>query len=225
MDPGSRRLGGRPFPLSASIPPLHWVTDDRVVDGPDFVDRAAAAARSGGARIAIHLRAHAHGGAALDRLARALRASCASSGAALWVNDRVDVALAARADGVQVGRRGLPVERVRALAGTAPVIGVSVHSRAEAEAAAAAGADAVMLGPVFETASHPEAEPLGLDALRETCRLPLPVLAIGGITPARVEAVRACGAAGVAVLRGGWTGPGEATGERVAAYLAAWTSA
>ncbi|MGH7544720.1 MAG: thiamine phosphate synthase, partial [Gemmatimonadota bacterium] len=112
----------------------------------------------------------------------------------------------------------------RALVGTAPAIGVSAHSRAEAEEGAAAGADAVVLGPVFETASHPGADPLGLDPLRETCRRTVPVVAIGGITPARVQAIRACGAAGVAVLRGVWDGPGATTGERVAAYLAAWTN-
>lgn len=221
LSPPPPRPARPPLP---PLPPLHVVTDDRVVALPDFLDRAAAAARGGGERVAIQLRAHGHGGAALDRLARELRALCDRAGARLWVNDRADVALAARADGVQVGRRGLPIADVRALVGTAATIGFSAHSVAEAETAAGAGADAVVLGAVFETASHPGTVPLGLEALREACRQPVPILAIGGMTPARANTVRACGAAGVAVLRGVWDGPAEATAARVAAYLEAWTN-
>lgn len=225
MDSRTRSAGRGPLPLRARIPPLHLVSDDRVVAWPDFLARAEAAARAGGERVAIHLRAHAHGGATLDRLARALRALCDQSGAGLWVNDRVDVALAARADGVQVGRRGLAVADVRALVGTVPAIGYSAHSRTEAEEAAAAGADLVVLGPVFETASHPGAPPLGLDTLRAACRSAVPVVAIGGIRPAHVEAVRACGAVGVAALSGAWEGPADETGARVRRYLEAWSRA
>lgn len=222
MDPRSRSARWGSLPLRTRTPPLHLVTDDRVLALPDFLARAEAAARAGGERVAIHLRAHAHDGATLDRLARALRASCDRAGAWLWVNDRADVALAARADGVQLGRRGLAIADVRALVGTAAAIGFSAHSGAEAEAAAAQGADLVVLGPVFETASHPDASPLGLEALRAACARTVPVVAIGGITAARVEAVRACGAAAVAALSGVWEGPADSTGVRVQAYLEAW---
>lgn len=223
MDPRARGGGGRPVPLTRPVPPLHLVTDDRVVERPDFLDRGAAALRAGGDRVAIHLRAHGHGGRALDRWAQALRALCEGAGAELWVNDRADVALAARADGVQVGRRGLPLDDLRALVGRGVRLGYSAHSAAEARAAAAAGADLVLLGPVYATASHPGAPPLGLDALAEASAAPVPVLAIGGITPERAREARSRGASGVAVVRGAWEGPAAETAARVRALLEAWS--
>lgn len=206
------------------VPPLHLVTDDAVVALPDFLARAAVAIEAGAERVALHLRAHGHSGRRIYEWARELRRLCDSNGACLWVNDRVDVALAVRADGVQVGRRSLPIPDVRALLGAAPRIGYSAHSVGDVRAAVGEGADVVLLGPLYPTASHPGAPGLGREALREACRLPVPVVAIGGITPARVAEVKGEGAAGVAVLRGVWDGAVEAISGRVASYWQAWDS-
>src|SRR5690348_13202846 len=103
----------------------------------------------------------------------------------LLVNDRVDIARAANADGVHLTARSLPADVVRKICGPEFLIGVSTHSLAEARAAQAAGADFVVFGPVFDTESKRAfGAPQGLDKLREVTRAlgKFPVLAIGGVT-------------------------------------------
>ncbi len=111
---------------------------------------------------------------------------------------------------------------VRALVGSTPRISYSAHSVSEAGAAVEEGADAVVLGPVYPTASHPERAPLGRGAVLEAARLPVPIVAIGGITPERAREMRAAGAAAVAVLSGVWGAPAGETASRVRGYQAAW---
>lgn len=114
------------------------------------------------------------------------------------VNDRADVALAAGADGVHLGSRGAPVERVRAL-NAAWTIGRSVH--AGDALAPHRSATYLIFGSVFPSVSKPGAEPAGLDALRAAvAETAVPVLAIGGITPSRATACCRAGAAGVAAI-------------------------
>jgi thiamine-phosphate diphosphorylase len=86
-------------------------------------------------------------------------------------------------------------------------IGQSVHDWAEAEAAAALGADYLLVGPVYATASHPDREPLGLARLGRIVGLGLPVIAIGGVTPERVAELRRAGVHGVAAIRALWDAP------------------
>ena len=114
------------------------------------------------------------------------------------VNDRADVALAAGADGVHLRADGPEVARVRRLGPSAWIVGRSVHGLEEIRAHA--GADYLLFGTVFPTASKlAEAPTQGLDGLAEAVRATgRPVLAIGGITPARAAACAAAGAAGVA---------------------------
>jgi thiamine-phosphate pyrophosphorylase len=119
----------------------------------------------------------------------------------LLVNDRVDVARAAGADGVQLTARSLPASIVRQVCGLEFLIGVSTHSLEEAQAARAGGADFVVFGPVFETESKRAfGPPQGLDKLRAVVRElgDFPVLAIGGITLENIPACLATGAHGVA---------------------------
>ena len=119
----------------------------------------------------------------------------------LLVNDRVDIARAAGADGVHLTARSLPADVVRNICGPDFVIGVSTHSLAEAQAAQAAGADFVVFGPIFETESKRAfGEPQGLDKLREVVSAlgEFPVLAIGGITQENSEACIVAGASGIA---------------------------
>ena len=123
--------------------------------------------------------------------------------ARVLVNDRLDVALAARAGGVHLGGQSMPAAAVRQVAPRPFVIGVSCHSLEEAIAAESAGADYLLLGPVFETPSKLKyGPPLGLDELRKVnAQVRIPVLALGGITVERVRPCLEAGAAGIAGIR------------------------
>ena len=136
----------------------------------------------------------------LLRLARRLR-RITSGRALLIVNDRVDVAMLAGADGVQLGESALDVPDVRSLVGPDMLIGRSVHSEVGAVDAECQGADYLVLGTVFETASHPEGQVGGPDLVREvTEAVGIPVLGIGGITTDNAAGVMDAGASGVAVI-------------------------
>lgn len=132
-----------------------------------------------------------------------LRAVAITSGSQtrLLVNDRVDVARAAGANGVHLTAQSLPAAVVRRICGSEFLIGVSTHSLADARAAQTADADFVVFGPVFETESKREfGPPQGLDQLRAvTSELgEFPVLAIGGITLDNSSACLDAGAVGIA---------------------------
>ena len=117
------------------------------------------------------------------------------------VNDRVDVALAAGADGVHLPERSLPGRSVREIAGEACIVGRSVHSVDAAIRAEEEGIDVVQVGAVYETASKPGATPAGVElvqAVAEAVRVP--VIAVGGITAENAGSVVAAGADGVAVI-------------------------
>lgn len=201
------------------LPPLHVVTDDEVAARPDFLERALRVLEMGGPDLVFHLRAPRSAGRRLFDLARTLKPRAIDEDALLVVNDRVDVALAARADGVQLGRRGIAVADARRLLGGERWIGASVHSAEEALAVAEGGADFVVAGSVFETASHPGRPGAGLRLIEDAARAGLPVIAIGGITPERVADAVAAGAHGVAVIRGVWDASDEV--EAVKRYLKA----
>lgn len=126
----------------------------------------------------------------------------AIGGAALFlVNDRADVAVALGADGVHLPENGLPIEDARILLRMPKLVGRSVHSLDAAIEAATAGADYLIFGNVYETASHPGALAAGIPLLAEVVKaVDVPVLAIGGIIPVRVPEVMGTGAAGVAVI-------------------------
>jgi thiamine-phosphate pyrophosphorylase len=131
-----------------------------------------------------------------------------ATAARILVNDRVDVALSEGAAGVHLGENGLPVPEAKRLAGAQAhrrdfLIGVSCHSMEAARTAATGGADYLFFGPVFATPSKAAyGSPQGLERLAEVCRsVPIPVLAIGGITAANASACFAAGASGIAAIR------------------------
>src|SRR5262245_2543312 len=112
------------------------------------------------------------------------------------VNDRLDVAIAARIDGVHLPTYGLPAAQVRP---QVRILGVSTHSVVEAIAAEQAQADFVIFGPVFDT---PGKQAVGLEALRSvTAAVHIPVIAIGGITNSNSAQIMESGAAGIAAIR------------------------
>lgn len=187
------------------VPRLHLITDDAVLRGSGFVDRARTVLEAHGSAVALHLRGHGLPAAELWALAHTLAPVARATGSILLVNDRVDVALAAGCAGVQLGRRSLPVGVARQLLGEDAVIGYSAHGVEEALAAMEAGADSILAGTVYASASHPGEAPAGVEWLGAVARaVALPVIAIGGITPARVGEVVRAGAHGAAVLSGVW---------------------
>jgi thiamine-phosphate pyrophosphorylase len=197
--------------VRASPPDLVLVTDRHATGGRDLVEVVTAALDAG--LPAVQLREKDLPGRPLLALAEALRAATTRAGALLIVNDRIDVAIAAGADGVHLGGGSVPVEVARRLLPPGALVGVSTH--APAEAAAAAGADFVFFGPVYATPSKAAfGPPQGVARLAEAvAAAAVPVLAIGGITMHEVAAARAAGAAGVAVIRAilGASDPATAT--------------
>jgi thiamine-phosphate pyrophosphorylase len=159
--------------------------------------RAALAAVTPGF-AAVQLRAPGLGGRAMLAAATQLVAIAHAAGAALLVNDRVDVALAAGADGVHLPASGLSPALARRLGGADFLVGVSTHALEEAVAAQRGGADYVVFGPVFFTPSKAEyGAPAGLAALGEVARaVEVPVFALGGVDGARA---RVCATAGARI--------------------------
>ena len=209
----------------SSLPRLHVITDDVVLADPRFPDLAERVLECCGRTAALHVRAPAAAGAHLHAVAARLQSAALRAGAWLLVNDRVDVAMAVRANGVQLGALSLPVADARALLGPGARIGCSVHSAMETLEAEGDGADFVVLGTIFESASHAGRAAAGTRLVRDTTvRTVLPVIAIGGITAARIAAVADAGAHGVAVLGGVWRAgdPEAAAAQYVAAVQAAW---
>ncbi len=178
---------------------LYLITDRAAAPRPpaDVVEECLAA----GLR-AVQLREKDLEARELLALADTLREATQRHGARLIVNDRADVALAASADGVQRTHASLPVSALREITPPGFLVGASVHSEAEAREAAAEGADFIVFGPIYDTASKRRyGPPQGLAALQAVTRaVDRPVLAVGGLTPARVTEVLAAGAAGVAVI-------------------------
>lgn len=142
----------------------------------------------------------------LTRFTRQAIAVARPLGAKVLVNDRLDVALAAKADGVHLRVNSLAASEVRDIVNrkglTDFLIGVSTHSPAEAEAAQAGGADFIVCGPVYDTPSKRDyGAPLGLEKFAEIVQtVRLPVLALGGITPANLHEPLERGAAGIAAI-------------------------
>ena len=119
----------------------------------------------------------------------------------LIINDRIDVALALNADGVQLPEDGAPVAEARRLVGPDMLIGRSVHSIGGAIEAESSGADFLIAGTIFPSASHPDGPVQGTDFLRSLCReVSIPVLGIGGITAQNVGNIMEAGCSGAAVI-------------------------
>jgi len=206
------------------LPRLHVVTDDEVLAEPDFAGRAEAVLAAGGPALALHLRGHATSAAVRHALGMRLAGAALASGAWLLVNDRIDIAMTVRANGVQLGAASLSVPDARLLLGAGARIGYSAHAVAECAQAAADGADFVVVGTIWGSASHPDRAPAGTALLRECAEhTPRPVIAIGGVTPARVAEAAHAGAQGVAVLGGIWTTADAAAA--VAEYVASLQAA
>ncbi len=183
----------------------HFVTDRRRFGlTPDaLVERAVLATRRGAAIVQVRERDLTD--AALRDLVVRIVEGVRPAGARVLVNDRADVALASGADGVHLRADSPPAGRIRTIVPPGFIVGRAVHSADEIDAAAAGGGyDYLMFGTVFRSAGKPPDHPVaGLEALARACaRSPVPVVAIGGITPEREADVARAGAAGLAAV--GW---------------------
>ncbi len=179
------------------LPRLHLVTDRRRCAGRDLREVVVAAVEGGVG--AVHLREKDLPARELLRLARELLSLVRPRGALLLVNDRLDVAMAAGADGVELPAAGLPVAEARRL-WPGGLIGASVHSPQEASSACDQGADFALLGTIYATGSHPGQAGGGPELLRTAAAAACPLVAIGGINAANAREVMAAGASGIAVI-------------------------
>jgi thiamine-phosphate pyrophosphorylase len=179
---------------------VYLVADPSATRGRVLLDVVRAAVHGGA--TAVQLRDKHASARALAESARALVALLRPLGVPLLVNDRVDVAAVAAADGAHVGQSDLAAADARRLLGPAALLGVSATTAAEARAIDPAIADYVGAGPVFPTGSKDDADPpTGLDGLAAIrAATALPVVAIGGIGVANAADVVRAGAHGVAVI-------------------------
>jgi thiamine-phosphate pyrophosphorylase len=135
-------------------------------------------------------------------LAREAEELCRAAGCLFIVNDRVDIALAAKADGVHLGQEDLPLYIARKLMGEDKMIGISTHDLAQAREAEQGGADYIGFGPIFGTTTKDTGySARGLEMLKEICQaVKVPVVAIGGITEANTTQVWQAGADSAAII-------------------------
>jgi thiamine-phosphate diphosphorylase len=190
------------------LPRLHAFTDRELLAHSEFGIRAAAIA-AGGSAVALHVRARGESAAVLTRATVRLLALARPPEASVFVNGRCDLAAALGAQGVQLRVDDLtPADARRVL--PHGWIGSSVHNADEAAAAVREGADFLVVGNIYQTESHPGRPAGGLGLLHEAVAQGKPVIAIGGITPARAAEVKAAGAYGVAAIRALWHVPDPA---------------
>lgn len=162
------------------------------------LDIARAALESGVSMVQLRMK----NAPAKDVYELALAIKALTKGKALLiVNDRLDIALAAEADGVHLGKEDLPLDAARKMAPPGFLVGASASSLEEANKAQSLGADYLGVGPVFATKNKPTKPPIGLEGLNRVCRsVSIPVLAIGGITPSNAQEALQAQASGVAVI-------------------------
>jgi thiamine-phosphate pyrophosphorylase len=184
---------------------VYAIVDPENTGGHDLIDLARAVA-AGGATL-VQLRDKVSDTVGMIEKARALKAALAPFGVPLIVNDRVDVALEAGADGVHVGQEDMAAEEARRILGPKPFIGLSVRTPAQAAAAPLGLIDYVGVGGVYATTSKTSGKsPIGLDGLRQVVQVlrdrigNFPICGIAGITAANAEPVIAAGADGVSVI-------------------------
>ncbi|MBI5894100.1 MAG: thiamine phosphate synthase [Deltaproteobacteria bacterium] len=179
---------------------LYLITDRKQAHGRDLLDVIEDALK-GGVK-AVQLREKYLSGRELFELAKDLRAITKIYKAKLFINDRVDIAIAVNADGVHLGQTSFSVVDARKLLGSKKLIGVSTHSMQEALKAEKQGADFITLGPVFYTESKARyGKPLGIEKLKEAVNaVHIPVFAIGGMKLKNIKEVMAAGVNGVAMI-------------------------
>jgi len=194
----------RAFASSISFPALYVITDEAAIS-PHGIRRSheeiAKAAAEGGASI-VQIRDKSASTRQLIEVTLRCKEIVQQSNILVFVNDRLDVALAAEADGVHLGDEDMPVGVARNIAGNRLLIGASVASVEEARAAQEAGADYVSVGAIYHTDTKPDAgAPIGCEPIRRIkATVHVPVAAIGGINRENILAVVKAGADMICVV-------------------------
>jgi len=179
---------------------FHVITDTLIQNRFSHVELAEMAL-AGGADT-IQFRSKSGKIRELIETATQMKALCKEAGVPLIINDRVDIALAVGADGVHLGQDDFPIPLARKLLGPAAIIGSSAGNMEEALKCLSDGADYIGSGPVYGTDSKPDAgKPTGVENIRIiAAEIPLPIIAIGGITDPDINELLGAGAHGVAVI-------------------------
>jgi thiamine-phosphate pyrophosphorylase len=182
-----------------AVPPLYLITDRLACGGRPLVDVVHAATAAGVRWVqyrekSLTRRARYEEALRLRRLTR-------EAGAALIINDELDLAVAVEADGLHLGQEDLPLPVARQWLGTGRLIGVSTHTMEEARRASDEGADYIAVGPIFATTTKAVRAPVGCNAIhRVRAMTGIPLIAIGGITPENIGETLRAGAVGAAVI-------------------------
>lgn len=190
--------------MSLVLPVVYPITDTRI-SGLSHLEQVARLA-DGGARF-VQLREKSISPREFYATARAVIDFARPLGIKIIINDRVDIALAAEADGVHLGQDDLPVEYARKLLGEKAIVGFSTHSVEQAAAAAKMPIDYIAIGPVFETATKKKPDPVvGLETVSAARAAvgDIPLVAIGGINHENYVSVLNSGAASVAIISDLW---------------------
>ena len=186
--------------LSPSDLRLYAVTDRRALPAEVTLAQAVEAALDGGVTC-LQLREKEASAGEILALARTLLPLCRARRVPLLINDRVDIALAAGADGVHLGQEDLPLPEARALLGPDRILGATAHTVEEALRAQAEGADYLGVGAMFPTGTKTNTIPTSADTLKAICAaVSIPVVAIGGVNAENLPTLAGTGIAGAAVV-------------------------
>lgn len=186
--------------LSPSDLRLYAVTDRRSLPAGVTLAQAVEAALDGGVTC-LQLREKEASAGEILALARTLLPLCRARRVPLLINDRVDIALAAGADGVHLGQEDLPLPEARALLGPDRILGATAHTVEEALRAQAEGADYLGVGAMFPTGTKTNTIPTSADTLKAICAaVSIPVVAIGGVNAQNLPTLAGTGIAGAAVV-------------------------
>lgn len=186
--------------LSPSDLRLYAVTDRRALPAGVTLPQAVEAALDGGVTC-LQLREKEASAGEILALARTLLPLCRARRVPLLINDRVDIALAAGADGVHLGQDDLPLPEARALLGPDRILGATAHTVEEALRAQAEGADYLGVGAMFPTGTKTNTIPTSADTLKAICAaVSIPVVAIGSVTAQNLPTLAGTGIAGAAVV-------------------------
>ena len=179
---------------------LYLVTDRGILKGSDLY-KSVEKAIKGGVTL-VQLREKDVSSLDFYNIAIRLKALTHYFNVPLIINDRLDIALAADADGLHIGQEDLPLEAARRLLGTGKILGYSVSCVEEALRGEKGGADYLGAGPVYPTGSKPDAlEPIGVDTFKKIVEnVSIPVVGIGGIGVSNIREVKASGAAGASLI-------------------------
>ena len=180
---------------------IYLITDHDCLKGRDFLQCIEAALR-GGVTL-VQLREKSVTGRLFLERAVAVKSLCDKYNVPLLINDRIDIALACKAQGVHLGQEDIPLATAREILGDEAIIGISAHTSEEARLAELEGADYLGVGAVFPTSTKEDASEVGLERLKQIRTMTkLPLVGIGGVNALNYAKVLVAGAQGAAIISG-----------------------